>query len=79
MSTLIYHRHTEILVPPVQLTCAPDLLGGSIDLMSKSMLFQRLVNAGLLYHGTIPDSGQRSNVRMADDEVLKTVSLRRKI
>ena len=35
--------------------------------------------AGLLYHGTIPDSGQRSNVRMADDEVLKTVSLRRKI
>ena len=43
------------------------------------MLFQRPVDAGLLYQPTIPDSGQRSNVRMADDEVLKTVLLRRKI
>ena len=76
MSTLII---IKILAPPVQLTCAPDPLGGSIDLMSRSMLFQRSVTAGLLYHGTIPDSGQRSNVRMADDEVLKTVSLRGKI
>ena len=57
---------------PVQLTCVPEpLLGYSIDLMSRSILFSETGDIGLLYHRTIPDFGQRRGfVRMADGELL---------
>ena len=54
-------------------------LGCSIDLIS-SILFQRPVTTGLLYHRTIPDFGQiRGFVRMAGGELPKTVAKRRKV
>ena len=70
----------DVISPPVQLTCVPNSLGYSIDLMYRSILLSEDRSSPVFYTNRLfQTADRRGYARMADDEALKTVTRRRMV